>query len=567
MAGRIPLALISLIALLLSCSAAPTDTAVIHSGKCLAFVGISCVFFYKSKQICCTFLDTTEIRVEDTTEKVAELFQKVADSTDPSVEENASTDLVDAVAVEVPESSTYIDLEAIEIDVDKIFKKDEPATATEENTTTEMTETTTAIHVPVEKAEAEKAQLHGTPPLLAEPAQLDSPIEKQEIKAETTAGIHESPTSLLQESPSLAAILAEPVQVQQDSPVEKVEVQSDDHTESAQASPVEDAHTTDGPEVDSVIHVVLKVDSKNRTEEKDESTETVLNVVLADTEDESHTESIPVVLKAVVESTDATLDDTTDSILALNDLFKIDVTAVADPVEDGTERSIQSTDSVADPTEPSVGVQADEVVRMEPQFVKIFDPSVDVEATTFLAEANRQTESDTTESFYQADEVDDRGEKDEALVATTDESAVMTTEMGTESGTESVTESGTEVMSETTSALPVIIKQSPPSSASVAAATGSSKKRSYKGYKVYRVILPTEESVRRILSMEDEPGVEFWADPRLLLRPRGLFVTSAADVMVAPKIVPQMEAVFREARLTYTVLIDDVHVSLISFFN
>ena len=45
MAGRIPLALISLIALLLSCSAAPTDTAVIHSGKCLEFVGISCVFF------------------------------------------------------------------------------------------------------------------------------------------------------------------------------------------------------------------------------------------------------------------------------------------------------------------------------------------------------------------------------------------------------------------------------------------------------------------------------------------------------------------------------------------
>jgi hypothetical protein len=67
--------------------------------------------------------------------------------------------------------------------------------------------------------------------------------------------------------------------------------------------------------------------------------------------------------------------------------------------------------------------------------------------------------------------------------------------------------------------------------------------------------------------MEDEPGVEFWADPRLLLRPRGLFVTSAADVMVAPKIVPEIEAVFREARLTYTVLIDDVHVSLFEFIS
>jgi len=71
------------------------------------------------------------------------------------------------------------------------------------------------------------------------------------------------------------------------------------------------------------------------------------------------------------------------------------------------------------------------------------------------------------------------------------------------------------------------------------------------------------------MALEDEPGIEFWADPRLLLRPRGLFVTSAADVMVAPSIASQVEDLFRQSRLLYSLLVADVQVlySQILFLN
>lgn len=160
-----------------------------------------------------------------------------------------------------------------------------------------------------------------------------------------------------------------------------------------------------------------------------------------------------------------------------------------------------------------------------PKPVQVFDPSENPEATTFLAEANDQTESDLIDTT-------------EATRLELDEVLVMTTEAESDQST------GATVA-------PSSPRQPRPST-----------KRSFKGYKVYRVLLPTDEAVRRILSMEEEPGVEFWADPRLLLRPRGLFVTSAADIMVAPQTVQKLEDVFRQARLTYSVLLDDVETAI-----
>ena len=96
--------------------------------------------------------------------------------------------------------------------------------------------------------------------------------------------------------------------------------------------------------------------------------------------------------------------------------------------------------------------------------------------------------------------------------------------------------------------------------AAASASTSAKKKRSYQGYRVYRVILPTEESVARILALEGEPGIEFWADPHLLLRPRGLFVTSAADILTSPQAVPLIERVFRESRAPFSVLVPNVQV-------
>lgn len=63
------------------------------------------------------------------------------------------------------------------------------------------------------------------------------------------------------------------------------------------------------------------------------------------------------------------------------------------------------------------------------------------------------------------------------------------------------------------------------------------------------------------MKFENLPSIELWADPKLLLRPRGLFVTSAADLLVAPDLIDFIEEAFRGAKLNYEVLIDDVQVS------
>lgn len=190
---------------------------------------------------------------------------------------------------------------------------------------------------------------------------------------------------------------------------------------------------------------------------------------------------------------------------------------------------------------PTEDVIAEETpMKILPPPVKIYDPSVDVEATTFLAEANLATEPDygvTIEYFG-----DDVTEVDSQLLVTTEEpdsTAKVEDEFESRSGDE------------------VIVSRRRPRPSPIAWAN---KKRSYSGYKVLRVVLPTEESVNRILALEDEEGIDFWADPRLLLRPRGLFVMSATDMLVAPNKVEHVESILREARLTYTALVDDVQV-------
>lgn len=91
------------------------------------------------------------------------------------------------------------------------------------------------------------------------------------------------------------------------------------------------------------------------------------------------------------------------------------------------------------------------------------------------------------------------------------------------------------------------------------------EKKDYAGYRVYRVTIPTEAAAAWIMKLDDLPGIEFWADPKLLLRPvqnDSPFVTSATDIMVAPDVKTHIEDVFKNARLPYSVLIDDVQVLL-----
>ena len=96
------------------------------------------------------------------------------------------------------------------------------------------------------------------------------------------------------------------------------------------------------------------------------------------------------------------------------------------------------------------------------------------------------------------------------------------------------------------------------SSADKAASIKSAK--DFTGYKVYRVTIPTEMAAKWIMKFEDLPGIEFWADPKMLLRPKGMFVTSAADILVAPDVTESMEEAFRQARLPFEILIPDVQV-------
>jgi hypothetical protein len=46
----------------------------------------------------------------------------------------------------------------------------------------------------------------------------------------------------------------------------------------------------------------------------------------------------------------------------------------------------------------------------------------------------------------------------------------------------------------------------------------------------------------------------------LHLQPRGLFVTSATDILVAPDVASYMEEALKQARLPFEILINDVQV-------
>lgn len=86
--------------------------------------------------------------------------------------------------------------------------------------------------------------------------------------------------------------------------------------------------------------------------------------------------------------------------------------------------------------------------------------------------------------------------------------------------------------------------------------------KDFTGYKVYRVTISTEEAARWILKFEDVPGIEFWSDAKLLLQPRGIFVTSATDILVAPDVAGHMEESLRQARLPFEILINDVQEAI-----
>lgn len=68
------------------------------------------------------------------------------------------------------------------------------------------------------------------------------------------------------------------------------------------------------------------------------------------------------------------------------------------------------------------------------------------------------------------------------------------------------------------------------------------------------------QAARWILKFEDVPGIEFWSDAKLHLQPRGLFVTSATDILVAPDVASYMEEALKQARLPFEILINDVQV-------
>ena len=87
-------------------------------------------------------------------------------------------------------------------------------------------------------------------------------------------------------------------------------------------------------------------------------------------------------------------------------------------------------------------------------------------------------------------------------------------------------------------------------------------KKDYTGYRVYRVTVPTEAAAAWVIKLEDVPGIELWADPKLILRRQRFFATSAADIMVAPDVATYIEEVFTDARLPYEILIEDLQVSL-----
>ena len=88
-----------------------------------------------------------------------------------------------------------------------------------------------------------------------------------------------------------------------------------------------------------------------------------------------------------------------------------------------------------------------------------------------------------------------------------------------------------------------------------------SRQRNYSGYRIYRVYLHNnDESVKTLMAMEIEHGFEFLAEPRLIHRRNSNFLLTAADVIVAPSIISQVENALLEAFLSFSILVEDVEV-------
>jgi len=68
------------------------------------------------------------------------------------------------------------------------------------------------------------------------------------------------------------------------------------------------------------------------------------------------------------------------------------------------------------------------------------------------------------------------------------------------------------------------------------------------------------QAAKWILKFEDLPGIEFWADPKLILKPRGIVMASAADILVAPYMTDIFEEALKEAFLPFEILIPNLQV-------
>ena len=486
------------------------------------------------------FKDTTEIKIDETTELVTESVEAATDSTEDSIvfpcPDCGPANEVDAVTIQPPvESATPFDLESVVIDlgVDRLkmkdpevgLKIDQSAVSDEETIlTTEIPQviksSTEILSEPVEDAPRDTT---GSTPIQEKVEILVDAVTHAELTPTATTsqeeilsiesvtmqpvadpvihvGLKEGFKNLTKEEVGASLILLDPENVSQEttpSVQQKFEILSaDSDTTQTATTSLEETLSTESatlrPETNSEFPILLKADFKTPSDERNEGTEAIIMdgviTIQPELDNAVTTESVTIVVKNNAEATPMMMDDLTIETTSVplfgknseNEEFR---TMIADVVENVTQSTVDFTYSGTDSTD-LLSDPVDEIVLMEPQSVKIFDPSVDVEATTFLAEANMQTESDdiaTTESFYQADDVE-RIEEEETLT-TTDESIALT--IGTESGTEPVTsESSTELMSETTTALPVSVKLSPPSSGIANAPV--TKKRSYKGYKVYR---------------------------------------------------------------------------------
>jgi Carboxypeptidase activation peptide len=227
--------------------------------------------------------------------------------------------------------------------------------------------------------------------------------------------------------------------------------------------------------------------------------------------------------------------------------------AASDDVE--TESTTLMVDRMTEPNEtsPEVTTMMDEMLVQDDQFTTQVMADDLVKMSEMNSSASAESDKADEGSSFLTD----------AEFTTQLPDYLFTDEVESTTQMELVTEDSTESATETATDAPMPSSEMPQPVHHVKRPLNK-KKRSYEGYRVYRVILPTEESVQRILALEGEPGIDFWADPHLLLRPRGLFVTSAADIMASPKAIPLVEEVFRRSRLPFVVMVDNVQVKMAS---